>query len=98
MLGHNSKSFKTATGLSKMERKKLKDAILELDGSHTRVASERDLQKEIIDSVAEELDIEKKLVRKLARTYFKANYNTEKEEQQTFEDFYDIVINESGDE
>jgi len=93
MVGHNQKNFVSVNSLSENDRKKLKGAIQELNDSMTRAAAERELQKETIINTCEELGLDKKLVRKMGKTYFKANFNTEVEEQKTFEEFYDIVIN-----
>ena len=93
MLGHNQKNFVSVNSLSENDRKKLKGAIQELNDSMTRAAAERELQKETIINICEELSLEKKLDRKMGKTYFKANFNTEVEEQKTFEEFYEIIIN-----
>ena len=93
MVGHNQKNFVSVNSLSENDRKKLKGAIQELNDSMTRAAAERELQKETIINTCEELGLDKKLVRKMGKTYFKANFNTEVEEQKTFEEFYDIIIN-----
>lgn len=73
------------------DRKKLYSAIKEVDGSMTRVAAERDFQKEAIDKVAEELELEKKYVRKLATIYHKQNLNQVKQEQEEVEALYELM-------
>ena len=97
VVGHNSKNYTSANSMSKLDRKKLKNAISELNDSLTRAASEKDFQKEVIDNIAEELGLDKKLIRKLASTYFKATYNTQREDFSTFEEFYEVVINATDD-
>ena len=92
MVGHN-RNFVSVNSLSDNDRKKLKGAIQELNDSMTRVAAEKELQKEIITKICDDLGLDKKLVRKMGKTYFKANFNSEVEEQKTFEEFYDIIIN-----
>lgn len=89
--GHNS-NVVSANSLTSEQRKRLKNAIIELNDSMTRVASERELQKETINELFDELGIEKKVLRRLARTYFKANFQMEQEEHKTFEDFYDLIL------
>lgn len=93
MLGHNQKNFVSVNSLSENDRKKLKGAIQEINDSMTRAAAEKELQKETITKICEELGLDRKIVRKMGKTYFKANFNTEVEEQKTFEEFYDIIIN-----
>jgi hypothetical protein len=82
----------TVAGLSPDERKKLKGAIIELDGSMVRIEAERDLQKNIISELAEEIGLDKKLIRKLAKTYHDADFTKLVEDHNTFEEFYTGAI------
>jgi lysyl-tRNA synthetase class I len=93
MVGHNQKNFVGVNSLSDIDRKKLKAAIQELNDSMTRAAAEKDVQKDTITNICDSLGLDKKLVRKMGKTYFKANFNSEVEEQKTFEEFYEIIIN-----
>ena len=72
--------------------RKVADAIEVINDSMTRVASEREYQKETINVISEELGLDKKLVRRLAKVYFKSNFNEEVEENKNFEDFYANVV------
>lgn len=58
----------------------------------TRVAGEKDLQKETVNNISEKLGLDKKLIRRMAKVYFRANFNDEIESNNTFEDFYSLVI------
>lgn len=80
------------SSLNDMERKKLKKAIMEMNDSMTRISAERDLQKEIINTLHDELGVDKKLIRRLAKAYFKANFGQEVEENKAFEESYDLII------
>jgi ABC-type microcin C transport system permease subunit YejB len=80
------------SSLNDMERKKLKQAIREMNDSMTRVSAERDLQKEIISNLHDELGVDKKLIRRMAKAYFKANFGQEVEENKAFEESYDLII------
>lgn len=80
------------SSLNDMERKKLKKAIMEINDSMTRVASERDLQKEAVVALHDELGVDKKLIRRLSKAYFKANFGQEVEENKAFEESYDLII------
>lgn len=91
-IGHNRNTM-NANSLSKNDRKKLKKIVQELNDSLTRIAAEREFQKESIAAVSEEMGLDKKLIRRMAKTYFNASFNNEKEEHQSFEDFYELVIN-----
>jgi len=92
-IGHN-KPFVSPNSLSNEDKKKLKNVIYALNDSMTRVAAERDLQKEAISEIFDELGIDKKIVRKMAKAYFMANYNSVVEEEKNFQDFYDAIIKE----
>lgn len=75
------------------DQKRLVGAMKELSNSMTRVEAERDFQKEAIDSVAEELDLEKKYIRKLATIYHKQNMTQFKQENEEVETLYEILVN-----
>jgi len=94
VIGHNQSSV-NVNSLSSEQKQQLKKAIQELNDSMTRAAAERELQKEGINDVAEKLGLDKKLVRRLAKTYFKANFNQESEENKTFEEFYSVLISKT---
>jgi hypothetical protein len=90
-IGHNNPSV-SVEGLSPEDKKVLKKAIMELDDSFRRVDAERDLQKEIIAATFDKLGVEKKLIRRLANSYHKANFKDEVESNNTFETFYEEVV------
>jgi hypothetical protein len=90
-IGHNQPHV-GINSLTEADRKKVKKAVMELNDSMTRAASERELQKEIVGTLYDELGLDKKLLKRLARTYFKANYNETIEENNTFEEFYDQIV------
>lgn len=75
------------------DQKRLVGAMKELSNSMTRVEAERDFQKEAIDSVAEELGLEKKYIRKLATIYHKQNMTQFKQENEEVETLYEILVN-----
>lgn len=77
------------------DRKRLVDAMKELSNSMTRVEGERDFQKEAIDAVAEDLNLEKKYIRKLATIYHNQSMNQFKQENEEVESLYEIIINTS---
>ena len=91
LIGHNNTSVNVSS-LNETERKRLKKGIMELNDSFTRVSAERDLQKEIIATLHDELGVDKKLLRRMAKAYFKANFGEEVEENKAFEESYDLII------
>lgn len=96
MIGHNQKVM-NANSLTTEQRKQLKNVIVELNDSLTRVAAEKEFQKEAVNGIAEKLGLDKKLIRRMAKVYFRANYKDEVEENNTFEEFYSLTINPTSD-
>jgi hypothetical protein len=91
IIGHNSATT-SVEALSPEDKKVLRKAIMEMNDSMTRVGAERELQKEIINETFDKLGVDKKMIRRLAKVYFKANFNNEVEENNQFESFYDEVL------
>ena len=91
-IGHNSISL---TNLDAASRVKVKKAIIEIEGSLTRIAAERDHQKEILEAISDELGVNKKLLRRLARTYFKGDFNIASVENDEFETAYQEILEKS---
>lgn len=73
------------------DRKRLLNAIKEIDGSMTRISAERDFQKDAINGVAEELELEKKYVRKLASIYNKQNLSQVQQESEEVFELYELI-------
>lgn len=71
---------------------RLKNAIREIDVAMTQIDNQKDQIKQIIDDIHDELDIEKKLIRKMAKTYHKQNFANVKIENGEFETFYENAI------
>lgn len=78
--------------LNEEQLKRLKGAIRELDVAMTQIQNQKEHIKQIISDVHDEIDIEKKLVRKMAKVYHKQNFATVKMENGEFEEFYESVI------
>ena len=78
--------------LSAEAKAQVKAAVLTIADSMTRVEAERDVMKTTVDDLSDELGIDKRLVRKIAKVYFKNNYAAEKESFASFEEFYDGVM------
>jgi len=75
--------------LSVQDRQKVMDAVKKIDDSLTRIIAERDLVKATIDDVVEAIPaIDKKTVRKIAKTFHKASFTMDKEENEAFEEIY----------
>lgn len=90
-IGHN-KAHVSIHSLSPEDRKKVKNAIQSLNDSMTRAMSEREFQKETINKVFEDIGLDKKTLRRMAKVYFKANFNDEVEENKNFEELYTFIV------
>lgn len=86
------KNFVSINSLTTVDRRKLKSAIIELNDSMTRISAENDLQKDVLNNVAEEIGLDKRLVKRLSKTYYKSNFNVEVEENKNFEEFYTVLL------
>ena len=91
-IGHNQPVFVSINSLSAEDKKKIKGVIMELNDSMTRMSAERELQKEAVNNINDALGVDKKLIKRMAKVYYKANYNEEVEENNTFEEFYDTIV------
>ena len=77
---------------SPSDQQKLKNAIVEITNCMLRMDSERDQIKEIINDVADNYDVDKKQVRKIATTMYKSNYSDVVEENREFELLYETLV------
>jgi cyanate lyase len=80
------------------DRERLLNAIKEIDNSMTRVSAERDFQKDAINAVADELDLEKKYVRKLASIYHKQNLSQVQQETEEVFELYDLITGSNSND
>lgn len=71
---------------------KLMRSIKDMSDSMLRIEAERSAQKEITNDICETLDLDKKVFRKLARTYHKQNFDEEVEVHHQFEKIYQNVV------
>ena len=74
------------------DKKKFYNAIVEISNSMTRTEAERDLINEIIKDLSEEFDINKKIIRKIAKAYHKQNLNEEQQDHDEFVELYEEVV------
>lgn len=91
-----SKSVVSAFGtFDEKQLKLLKDSLSNLCDIYTMMDAQKDAAKEVIDNVFEELKIPKSLVRKMAKTYYKANFYSVVSENEEFETLYNEAVNEN---
>lgn len=90
-IGHNQ-NYVSINSLTDQQKTELKNAIREMNDSMTRAAAERDFQKETLNSISDKTGVNKKIVRRMAKAYFRSNYAEEQEDNRQFEEFYDGVM------
>tara|TARA_R110000782_G_scaffold174544_1_gene265741 strand:+ start:503 stop:748 length:246 start_codon:yes stop_codon:yes gene_type:complete len=74
------------------DRDRLINGIKELSDSMARVAAEKDLQKNIVEDVADDTEVDKKYIRKLATIYHKQTFVKVQEETDEIVSLYDILF------
>lgn len=70
----------------------LKSCLQEISNSKTRIEAERDNIKEIVNRMAQEFELNKRLSRKLATIFHKRNLAEEQAEHQELTDTYEAVV------
>lgn len=76
---------------SPADLKRLKDAMIEGSNSLVRIDSEKELLKDIIEVVSEELDLPKSMVSALIRHYHKSSFDEKATEFSDFTELWEAV-------
>lgn len=76
--------------------KKIKDACIEISASMTRAEGEKIYQKEAIVALAEETEVPKKYLNKLAKLYHKQNRDQVVAEMESTDAFYDRIFTQES--
>jgi hypothetical protein len=74
------------------EHNRLKGMITEIANCMFRIDSEREQVKAILEDAADEYDLDKKQLRRIATALHKANYTEAKEENEEFEYLYESIL------
>lgn len=74
------------------DKLKIKKMLGEISDSYTRISAERELIKETIEALAEDFEIDKKVLRKMAQVYHKQNFTTVESEQEDFVFMYESIL------
>lgn len=77
--------------LTDEQKKQLKGAIQEISNSLLRSEAERDLIREIVKEQSQELQIPKKIITKIAKTYHKQSLTQDIQDHEDFVELYDKV-------
>lgn len=82
--------------LTPNDKLKLEAALKDMSTSFARQDAERDLQKNVIGDICEELNLNKKIFRKLAKTYYKQNFDQEVATHEEFEQLYEEITRKTA--
>lgn len=72
---------------------KLKNAMAEASSAMSRIESEREIIKDIINTISAEQGIDKPVLRRLFKAYHKQNFAEEVATSEEFQNIYESVIN-----
>lgn len=84
--------------ITELDRKKIQDALKEMSNSMTRVAAEKDLQKEIAAKILEDCNVGKAHFNKLARIYHASNLMEEASRNDEFMEFANAVMTSTSNQ
>lgn len=74
------------------DREKLLKVLKDCSDSMTRIEGEKDLIKESVKTICEELELPKRLVNRMVKVYHKQNYDEEVTVHEQFETLYETVV------
>ena len=74
------------------DKKRIKNALFEISNCMTRIGAEKDLIKDIVNDLADDFELSKKQVNKIARAYHKQNYSQQVAESEEFQELYESLI------
>lgn len=77
--------------LTDEQKKQLKGAIQEISNSMLRAEAERDLTREIVKEQSQQLQIPKKIISKIAKTYHKQSLTQDVQDHEDFVELYEKV-------
>jgi Spy/CpxP family protein refolding chaperone len=77
--------------LTPEQKKDLQKAIHEISNSMVRTEAERDLIKEIVKEQSDQLQIPKKIINKIAKTFHKQSLHQEVADHEDFVELYEKV-------
>lgn len=83
--------------LTEDQRKKLKSSLDEVVNSWTRMDAEREYVNETLKELKENYNIDKKLLREVAKVMYNTNYDSVTEKYQSIEELYIKLTNFTGD-
>jgi len=78
---------------SKDDRVALKGMLTEMTHCLSKIDAQREAKKDIAKGIKEKFELASKVINKLASTMYKRNYADLQQENEDFEDLYEILVN-----
>lgn len=78
---------------SKDDRVVLKGMLTEMTHCLSKIDAQREAKKDIAKGIKEKFELASKVINKLASTMYKRNYTDLQQENEDFEDLYEILVN-----
>lgn len=85
----------SVNSLTTIQKDQLKAALNEINDSMTRMDAERDLIKTTINAMSEKLNLDKKIIKKLATTLHKSDFDEQTATFEEFGSFFEILFRKS---
>lgn len=74
------------------DKNKVLGVLKEVSNAMTRIEAERDFIKEAIKAAADEHELDKKILRKMAGVYHRQNYEAVQGENDEFATLYETIV------
>lgn len=74
------------------QQKKLLNVLREASNSLTRIDAEKDLIKESVKNICDELQLTKRVVNRMVKVYHKQNFAEEVSNHEQFETLYQTIV------
>lgn len=74
------------------QQERIMDVVKDCADSMLRISAERELIKSTIKDISKDVELSPKVIRKMAKVYYKQNFDQEVAEQEEFKDLYEQVV------
>lgn len=75
-----------------VDKNKVLGVLKEISNAMTRIEAERDYIKEAVKAAADEHQLDKKILRKMASVYHKQNFEEVQGENEEFSELYETIV------
>jgi hypothetical protein len=82
--------------IADQKKKAIADFCTEMSSSMTRAEGERDFQREAVKNIAEQYQIDKKMLKRIARIYHTGKFSSTQEENTELENTYTTIFGDAA--